>query len=173
MKKLLALLLIAGLIYWKFFSGPDISKVKIETGDGFVSAETKSTYFEYDLGGKQTSSEYRVVQIDRTSGLLLEMGFAYSASLLARNDYRAFEEIRKAGRCPASFLNGHARNYLLILGDPVQREAFAKAAAKAGDELQLKGRPLTFAMGEVRGRPMKSFNLGGATALYVEQAEVY
>jgi len=170
MKTLLALLLLGALLYWRYAApGGAGAAVKIAAGNGFVSAETDSTYFEFDISGPLQPEELRVVSFDRNSGVLQQMGFAYAAGFLTAADYQDFQNLTAAKRCPASYLNEHAKRYMLMIPDERLLGEIADAQLDTGDTVRIEGSVMRFAMGEVRGTPLSTFSFGGTVPLYVQQ----
>ena len=100
--------------------------------------------------------------------MLYDMGFAYAAALLPADEYRQFESLQAARRCPASFLNQHARKYMLMIADPKLRAEIADGRPRRGDSVRLHGTTLRYAMGEVRKMSLNSFSFGDIVPVYVE-----
>ena len=165
MKNSILLAICGGIIYWQLFGfgGPD--EVQIRSGGGFISAETGSSYFEFDQGDAVREPAMRVVSFEKTSGMLQQMGFVYSAALLRPDEYHAFEQLQASGQCPASFVTTTARQYLLMASDPAVRASLQRMVPQPGETVSFWGTALRFAMGEIRKVPLKSFTLGRAVAV--------
>ena len=171
MRAVVLILLLIGLMAWV---GPDFGETKpvIQVADGFMSVESKSDYYEFNLSPAKTYSLY-LVELGKTDGFIKTMGFDFHAAMLAPDQHQRFQKIVRSGSCPAAFLNKHAQNFMLAAPNDAVRLKLSKLFGRPNSiQLHLRGNPLAFEMGEVNGIPMKSFNMGGGKALLVEDVQV-
>lgn len=156
-----------GLLAWgvpRFFSG----EADVVVADGFMSAETKDSYFEFDLGPAKQYSLH-LLDLQATNGFLKKMGLNFHAAFLSSKHEQQFQKIIASGSCPASFLNKHGQNFMLAaVDDSVKSTLQTMTGRHNGAKISLSGNPLSFAMGETKGTQMQSFNSGGATMLLVD-----
>ncbi len=114
----------------------------------------------------------RIVSMMRSRQRLEEAGAERFLAYLTEDEWRQLEQITSRGRCPAGFLNAHAKNLGLVAGDAEVAKRVKSSSLDRGTKFTLSGELLQFTEGTYKGMPTQGL-YGNVRFVHVNSFEAH
>jgi len=157
------------MLAWPF-TAPSAAQGKVRIGirRGYISAETPTSYAEFQYVGRAELGKLRLVNLLQADPLLQKMGFLYEAAYLSEDHYLDYDRRKPNATGRASFLRSRCRRFFLMIPDESTLELMSSPAPEPGDPLTLEGMTLRLSSARLAEMPLKSFDFGRASPVYVQ-----